>query len=76
MRASDFELSAYHPLGTARMSTNPDRSVVGPTHETHDVEGLYVCDGSAVPSSLAVNPMVTIMAMAMRAAEHIDRVLG
>ncbi len=76
LRASDFDLSAYHPLGTARMGVEPSTSVVGPTHESHDVRDLYIVDGSAVPSSLGVNPQVTIMAMATRAAEHIDRSLG
>ena len=42
----------------------------------HDVEALYVCDGSAVPSSLGVNPQMTIMAMALRAAEIVDTRLG
>jgi choline dehydrogenase-like flavoprotein len=75
-RAHDFELSAYHPLGTARMGGDPRRSVVGPDHQAHDVPGLYVVDGSAVPSSLGVNPQITIMALATRAAERIDGSLG
>lgn len=73
LRALDLSLSAYHPLGTARMGTNPRRSVVGPNHECHDVPGLYIVDGSSVPSSLGVNPQVTIMAMATRAAELMSR---
>ncbi len=76
LSASDFELSAYHPLGTARMGHDPARSVVGPTHEAHDVPGLFITDGASVPSSPAVNPQVTIMAMATRAAEHISRALS
>jgi choline dehydrogenase-like flavoprotein len=68
-----FDLSAYHPLGTARMGRDPLGSVVDPTNEAHDVHGLFVTDGSAVPTSLGVNPQVTIMALALRAAEHIDR---
>ena len=71
LRASDFELSAYHPLGTACMGKSPSRSVVGPDNQAHDVTGLYVVDGAAVPSSLGVNPQVTIMALATRAAEKI-----
>jgi choline dehydrogenase-like flavoprotein len=71
--ARDFELSAYHPLGTARMGIDPRRSVVGPTHEAHDVPGLFICDGSVVPSSLAVNPQLTIMALASRAATFVSR---
>lgn len=68
----DFEVSAFHPLGTCRMGTDPETSCVGPDHEVHDTEALYVVDGSAVPSSLGVNPQLTIMALALRAAETID----
>ena len=71
LKAWDLDLSAYHPLGTARMGRDPSSSVVGPDHEMHDVSRLYVVDGSAVPSSLGVNPQVTIMALATRAAEKI-----
>ena len=46
--------------------------MLGPDHEMHEVERLYVADGSAVPTSLGVNPQMTIMAMALRAAEIID----
>lgn len=69
IRAADLELSAYHPLGTCRMGRDPARSVVGPDHQLHDCADLYVVDGSAVPSSLGVNPQVTIMTLATRAAE-------
>lgn len=75
IRASDFDLTAYHPLGTARMGIDPSASVVDSRHECHDVPGLYIVDGSAVPSSVGVNPMVTIMALATRAAEMIDQTL-
>jgi choline dehydrogenase-like flavoprotein len=67
----DLDLSAYHPLGTARMGTDPASSVVDANHEMHDVPDLFVVDGSAVPTALGVNPQVTIMAMATRAAEKI-----
>ncbi|MEW6777256.1 MAG: GMC family oxidoreductase N-terminal domain-containing protein [Bdellovibrionota bacterium] len=71
--ARHFDITAYHPLGTARMGLDPDKSVVGPTHEAHDVRNLFICDGSAVPSSLGVNPQMTIMALATRASEFIAR---
>jgi choline dehydrogenase-like flavoprotein len=71
LRPWDLDLSAYHPLGTARMGTDPSSSVVGADHELHDTRGLYVVDGSAVPTALGVNPQVTIMALATRAAEKI-----
>lgn len=72
----DMDMAAFHPLGTCRLGTEPARSCIGPDHEAHDVEGLFVCDGSAVPSSLGVNPQMTIMALALRAAEIIDSRLG
>jgi choline dehydrogenase-like flavoprotein len=69
--ASDLALSAYHPLGTARMGPDPRSSVVDPDHQVHDTPGLYVIDGAAVPSSLGVNPQLTIMALATRAADRL-----
>ncbi len=71
LRAHDLDLSAYHPLGTARMGADPHASVVDGEHQVHDTPGLYVVDGAAVPSSLGVNPQVTIMALATRAAERL-----
>ena len=72
MQPGDFEVTAYHPLGTCRMGTDPRRSCVGPDGNAHDVDGLVVADGSAVPSSLGVNPQLTIMALALRSAEALD----
>ncbi|MGE0404042.1 MAG: FAD-dependent oxidoreductase [Kofleriaceae bacterium] len=76
LKAWDLDMSAYHPLGTARMGRDPSTSVVGPDHEMHDVEKLYIVDGAAVPTSLGVNPQVTIMALATRAAEKIAHALA
>jgi hypothetical protein len=73
--ARDFEITAYHPLGTARMGRNPRKSVIGPDFQVHDTLGVYVADGSVIPSSPAVNPQMTIMAMATRAAESIAKTL-
>ncbi|MFT3707863.1 MAG: GMC family oxidoreductase [Archangium sp.] len=71
--ARHLDVSAYHPLGTARMGVDPLKSVVDATHESHDVHHLFIVDGSAVPSSLGVNPQLTIMAMSLRAAEFVER---
>ncbi len=73
LRAHHIDLTAYHPLGTCRMGADPARSVIGPTQETHDVPGLFVCDGSAVPGPLGVNPQITIMALSERAAQFVER---
>ena len=53
-------------MGTARMDADPRRSVVAASGETHDVPGLYVADSSIFPTSLGVNPMLTVMACARR----------
>jgi len=74
--AGDYVWLSYHPLGTCKMGRDPETSVVGLNHETHDVAGLYVVDGSTVPGPLGVNPQLTIMAMATRAAEKIDERLS
>lgn len=71
LKASDLLLTSYHPLGTCKMGHDPRTSVVGLDHQTHDVRGLYIVDGSTVPGPLGVNPQITIMAMATRAAERI-----
>lgn len=76
LRAGDFDVAAFHPLGTCRMGVDPRKSCVGPDQQAHDTQGLYVCDGSVMPSSLGVNPQLTIMAMSLRAGEFIDQALG
>jgi choline dehydrogenase-like flavoprotein len=68
---SELALISYHPLGTCRMGRDPKTSVVGLDHETHDVPGLFVVDGSTVPGPPGVNPQLAIMAMSTRAAEGI-----
>jgi choline dehydrogenase-like flavoprotein len=69
--ASDFGWTSYHPLGTCKMGADPKTSVVDLDHETHAIDRLFIVDGSTVPGPLGVNPQVTIMAMATRAAERI-----
>jgi choline dehydrogenase-like flavoprotein len=70
-RALDLRLMAFHPLGTARADANPRRGVVDGDLRLHGIEGLYLADGSVVPSSLGVNPQITIMALATRLAYHL-----
>lgn len=69
--ASDLTLAGFHPLGTARADANPARGVVDGDLRLHGVDGLYLADGSVVPSSLGVNPQLTIMALASRLAFHL-----
>lgn len=67
-RVRDLKLMAFHPLGTARADARPTHGVVDGDLAVHDLEGLYVADGAAAPSSLGVNPQLTIMALATRLA--------
>jgi choline dehydrogenase-like flavoprotein len=57
-----------HLLGTCRMGTDPASSVVGPDCRSHDVPNLWICDGSVFPTGGAVNPSLTIEAIATRTA--------
>jgi choline dehydrogenase-like flavoprotein len=68
LRAQDLTLMAFHPLGTARADGDPARGVVDPNLGVHGIAGLHIADGSVVPSSLGVNPQLTIMALATRLA--------
>jgi choline dehydrogenase-like flavoprotein len=76
LSASDLVLVSYHPLGTCQMGTDPKASVVGLDHQVHDVPGLFIVDGSAIRGPLGVNPQLTIMAVAARAADQISPLLG
>jgi choline dehydrogenase-like flavoprotein len=66
IKGRNLECSSQHPLGTCRMGSDARSSVVDPEGRAWDVEELYVGDGSVVPTSLGVNPQLTIMAMALR----------
>jgi choline dehydrogenase-like flavoprotein len=60
-----------HLLGTCRMGEDPTTSVVDPGHRSHDVQNLFICDGSSFVTSGRGQPTMTIMALAFRAADHI-----
>jgi choline dehydrogenase-like flavoprotein len=75
---NEIALYSAHPLGTCRMGADPRKSVVDSHCQTHDVKGLFVVDGSVTPTSLGVNPQVTILAIAEKSAEwlaqHFDEI--
>jgi cholesterol oxidase len=62
------KLLTAHPLGGCPMGDDPQASVVKHTGEVWGYDGLYVVDGSAIPTGLGVNPSMTIGALAERAA--------
>ncbi len=63
-----FEVTSQHPLGTARMGPDRKHAVVDTDGRAFDLDELYVVDGSIVPTSLGVNPQLSIMALATRLA--------
>lgn len=60
-----------HQCGTARMGADPQASVVDTFCRSHDHKNLFVVDASVLPTSAAVNPALTIAALALRAGRHI-----
>jgi choline dehydrogenase-like flavoprotein len=60
-----------HPLGGARMAESKDMGVVDDRCEVFDNEGLFCMDSSAIPTSLGVNPSLTISAVCERAADRL-----
>jgi choline dehydrogenase-like flavoprotein len=64
-------LYSAHLMGSCRMSADPSRGPTSPTGELHTVKNLFVGDACVFPTTPAVNPMISIMAMAMRTAESI-----
>ncbi len=60
-----------HNLGTNRMSENARDGVVNANGRTHDIENLFISDGSVFTTGAAENPTLTIVALAIRQADHI-----
>jgi choline dehydrogenase-like flavoprotein len=60
-----------HQCGTARMGNDPSSSVVDTFCRSHDHKNLFIVDASVLPTSAAVNPALTIAALALRAGRHV-----
>ncbi|HZW85266.1 MAG TPA: GMC family oxidoreductase, partial [Nitrososphaerales archaeon] len=69
-------LFSAHLMGSCRMSSDPAQGPTSPSGELHTVKNLYIGDACVFPTTPAVNPMITIMAMARRTAESIKTALG
>jgi len=63
----------WHLLGTARMGSDPERSVVNGWGRSHDVKNLFIVDGSIWVTSGGVNPTSTIQALTLWIADNIKR---
>jgi choline dehydrogenase-like flavoprotein len=65
-----------HQCGTIRMGSDPSRAPVDPDCRSFDHPNLFVVDAGVLPTSAAVNPSLTIAALALRAAERVRAELG
>jgi choline dehydrogenase-like flavoprotein len=68
LKPADLRLEAFHPMSSARMGADPDQSVCDPRGEVRGVQGLHVADASLLPTSVGVNPMMTVIACATHVA--------
>jgi choline dehydrogenase-like flavoprotein len=64
-------LFSAHQMGTCRIGPSSDQGALLPTGESYEVRGLYVLDGSAMPTCSGVNPMISIMALSHYLAQGI-----
>ena len=71
IRSTEGVQIAAHNMGVARMSARPNDGVTNRWGRVHDVPNLFVSDGSVFASSAAANPTLTIVALAIRQADHI-----
>jgi choline dehydrogenase-like flavoprotein len=69
-------VSLWHATGTVCFGSDPDSSVLNADCRVHDIESLYVVDGSILPSAGAVNTGLTILALALRAGDRINAALA
>jgi choline dehydrogenase-like flavoprotein len=70
-KASELRLEAFHPMGTARIAADPRRGVCAADGSVNGTPGLYVADASLFPTSVGVNPMMTIIAFAKQVSRGI-----
>jgi len=70
-KPQELRLEAFHPMGTARIAPDPREGVCASDGSVHGTRDLYVADASLFPTSVGVNPMMTIIAFAKRVANGI-----
>jgi choline dehydrogenase-like flavoprotein len=71
VKASELRLEAFHPMGTARIAPDPREGACAADGSVYGTRGLYVADASLFPTSVGVNPMMTIIAFAKNVARGI-----
>src|SRR5205823_10976480 len=68
------EAATAHIMGTARMGTDPAKSVTDAFGRVHEIENLFVGDGAVFATAGGMNPTLTIMSLSLRMARHIGGV--
>lgn len=66
---------ATHNMGTCRMGNDPATSVCNSYGQTHDIDNLFVSDGSLFPTSGSANPTLTIISLILRQSEYLAQQL-
>jgi len=66
----------YHHMGTTRMHVNPRQGVVNENCQVHGVSNLFIAGPSVFPTGGYANPTLTIVALAVRLADHVKKLLG
>ena len=70
-RPSELRLEAFHPMGTARIAADPSEGVCAPDGSVNGTRDLYVADASLFPTSVGVNPMMTVITFAKQVARGV-----
>jgi choline dehydrogenase-like flavoprotein len=70
-KPSELRLEAFHPMGTARIAADPGEGVCAADGSVNGTRDLYVADASLFPTSVGVNPMMTVIAFAKRVARGV-----
>ncbi|MFN8162262.1 MAG: GMC family oxidoreductase N-terminal domain-containing protein [Solirubrobacterales bacterium] len=75
-KPSELRLEAFHPMGTARISADPGEGACAPDGSVNGTSALYVADASLFPTSIGVNPMMTVIAFAKQIARGLAESTG
>lgn len=76
LHPNEMALFSAHPQGSCRMHADPSQGPLDGHGEAHDVRNLFVADASVFPTSVGINPQITIMSLASRQASLIRQRLG